>query len=248
MTWGRRLRRLHATAMALVLALSGLSATALSSPVKENRLSPERRAELELRGWTAEEIRLSDTVFGLYGLDYEDVKLGRIAKRPWIELIHELKQRLASGVSVEHEWPTYTTLTVRDAELLLQKGYDRDTIIVADLLAKRFNWHIEEILVGRTDFSDWESLILAMDKLEARSRDKAKTDADWVKQIHGELKSKPTEQEVADLAALGFSARDLRKADLLAAYYQKPLSLLTALKSTTVSWDDVRTVLRLIAR
>lgn len=240
----RRIQELSLTVTVLVFTLLWFPATVLSSPVKESRLTPERRTELELRGWTAEEIRISDAIFCLYGLDYEDVKTGRIPKRPWIELIHELKQRLASGDAGGYEWPKYSTLTVRDAELLLQKGYDRDTIIVADLLAKRFGWHIEEILVGRTDFDDWDGLIIAMAKLENRPYDKEKAEAAWVKQIRGELKSKPTEQELADMAALGFSTRDVRAADLLAEYYHRPLSLLAALKSTAISWDDVRGVLK----
>lgn len=235
------MRRFTIGILALAMLITSHMAEAAVKPI----LSANAVAELERKGHRMSDIRAAEVLTVLYGTEptkyLDSVKLGK----SWMEIVHTERLRAKSEGRM---LPTYTRLTGDDAVALLDRGYGYDDIIIADLVAHRFNLPVDEVLVAQRG-RVWVATVEALFSLEQQLRPITPgTPPVWANDVFGQLKGRVPIDLITSMAARGLNQNDVVTADSLAAKFGRPIAFVAMLKSPEQHWGVGGALLEELAR
>lgn len=197
------------------------------------------RGTLELlqeEGHTIDDILTAETLSDLYDIDFGDLLEERQNGVSWSTIIYGL----------DHQDASYIQLGSDGIEGALRKGFGVNDVITGDLMANRFHYPPEVMLIlnKETAWLDLFETLYEQEEQWDRRNDRLVGVQHDVVDMPSVVRSRLSDSKIELHLARGLNEHDLLRAIELSDEYSADVDLVMAVKSKSFQWVDAIKLLR----
>lgn len=220
------------------VALVVVGVTSMSLAMASTQIT---RATLELlqeEGHALQDILAAETLVAYFDADLSEILQQRQSGAPWFAIIQSIEdQERTKG---------YTRADAHEVAAALGKGYGVNDLVAGNLMAQRFQYDLQVMMILKQDESKWLDVFDTLYAEEHRIVEKTLVGQPMnitMERAGIDEQVQLAERELHHHLARGLDADDFKRAVEIERNYNVGLELVTAVKSRNLGWADVERLL-----